>query len=883
MALSKGARLGPYEIVCPIGAGGMGEVYRAHDTRLERDVAIKVLPANFSNDSKLRERFDREARAISSLNHPHICTLFDVGRENGADYLVLEYLEGESLAQKLERGPLPLDQVLRYGIQIAEALERAHRQGVVHRDLKPGNVMITKDGLKLLDFGLAKPMAGASLAATAVAQLTVSRQQQPLTAEGTIVGTFQYMAPEQLEGRDADPRSDLFAFGCVLYEMIAGRRPFEGKTQASVVAAILATEPPPISTLQPLTPPAFERLVKTCVAKDPDERWQTAHDVKLQLKWIAEGGSQAGVAVPVAAHRKHREWTAWGVAAFCLLLAIGAAGAWWQAASAPQRLIKSAILLPEKTQFALMGRSGIPALSPDGTRIAFGAIKDNQRGIWIRALSGEGKPLVGAEDGYGPFWSPDSRYLGFFSQGKMKKVAIAGGAPEIICDADDARGASWGSKDIITFTPNRFSPIYSVPASGGKPVQATDLGDALSNRWPEFLPDGEHFLYVSSPTGSASNMSKVMLASTKDKSSRVVLDSAYNAEYSNGQLFFYRDGMLNAQPFDLKSGALSGEPAPIAPDVQVDSLYSHALFSVSSVGMLVYQPGSVSNLAQLAWFDHKGKALGSVGQSGLFIEVAISPDGKKVIVVEFQQSNIDLWIYELDRGIHTRLTTNGANRYPLWSPDGNYVVYASSKGKDKLSLYRKPVNGDNPPELLASAQSGLIPNDWSRDGKFVVVSTSTPETKEDIWIMPMAGDHKLTSFMQTPFNERAARFSPDQKWVAYSSDESGRYEVYLAPFPAGGRKWQVSNGGGSQPLWSRDGKELYYFSPDNTVMAVVVSAAGDAPKIGIPVALFKSHPRNFDYGIYDVTRDGRFLISSAADESTEPLTLIDNWPALLKK
>lgn len=881
MALSAGTKLGPYEISAPLGAGGMGEVYRARDIRLDRDVAIKILPAHLSSDAQFRERFEREARAISSLNHPHICVLYDVGEQEGIHYLVLEHLEGESLSQRLDRGPLPIAQVLAFGIQIAEALERAHKQGVVHRDLKPGNIMITKDGVKLLDFGLAKPMPGA--AATSAMSMTVSRNE-PLTAQGTIVGTFQYMAPEQLEGRDADPRSDLFALGCVLYEVAAGKRPFEGKTQASVAAAILATEPPPISSVQPLTPPAFERVVKVCMAKDPEERWQTAHDVRLQLKWIAEGGSQAGVAAPVAAHRKHREWTAWIIAAVFLLAAIAAGSAYWITVSAPKPVVRTAILLPDKANFTMMGRNGAPAISPDGTKIAFVAMRDGQKAIWLRDLSSsEAKPIPGTEDGYAPFWSPDGRYLAYFGQQKLKKIAINGGAPEVLCDAEDARGGTWGSKNVILFTPTRFSPIYAVPGSGGTPVPVTNLGQTLSHRWPHFLPDGDHFLFVSTPTGSASPDSRVMLGSLKDKSQKVIQDAAYNVEFSEGKLFFPRDGTLNVQPFDVKTGEISGEAVPISTDIQMDSLFSHALFSVSPSGMLIYAPGSVSGLAELAWFDHKGKQIAITGESGLYIELAISPDESKVVAVEFKRSNIDLWVFELARGIHTRLTTAGANRYPLWTPDGRSVIYGSSNQSSALSLYRKAVDGESAPELLASAKAGLIPTDVSRDGRFVAITTSSPENKQDIVIMPLSGDHKLTPFMQTQFNERAARFSPDDKWMAFSSDESGRYEIYLAPFPNGGRKWQVSNAGGGTPLWSRDGKEIYFIARDNTIMAATIAMVNGEPRIGIPAPLFKAHPRNFDFGVYDVTRDGRFLISSAPDESTAPLTLISNWPALVKK
>lgn len=882
MSLTTGARLGPYEILGPLGAGGMGEVYRARDTRLERDVAIKVLPAHFSNDAKFRERFEREARSISSLNHPNICILYDVGRQDSVDYLVLEYMEGESLAQKLDRGALPIEQVIAYGIQIADALERAHRQGVIHRDLKPANVMVTKNGVKLLDFGLAKPMAGASVAAAALGSMTVSQQPKPLTAEGTLVGTFQYMAPEQLDGRDADPRSDLFALGCVLYEMATGKRPFDGKTQASVVAAILATEPRPISELVPLTPPAFERLVRTCLAKDPDDRWQTAHDVKLQLKWIAEGGSAAGVAAPVAAYRKHREWAAWIVAAVLGMVAVSALGAYWMAASKPQPVVRSSILLPEKVQFKLMGRNGAPAISPDGTKIAFSAIYNNQLSIWVRELSQKDpKPLPGTDEGYAPFWSPDGRYLAFFANGKLKKINVAGGAPETICDADDGRGGSWGSKDVILFA-NRFSPLYMVPASGGKPTPATELNNVLSHRWPHFLPDGEHFLFVSTPTGAFSVDSNVQMGSIRDKSTKRVLDAGYTFDFVNGKIFYLRDSVLNVQSFDASKGEVMGEATLIAGDVQVDSLFSDALFSVSGTGMLVYAPGSLSNLAELAWFDHHGKSLGKLGEPGLYIEVHISPDETKVAAIESKQgANIDIWIHELGRGVHSRLTTTGTNRYPVWAPDGSAIIYGFSQGSSQLNLYRKQVTGDSPPELLASDPAGLIPTDWSRDGKYLAITSRTADTKSDISILSLA-DKKMAPFLKTPFNESSARFSPDGHWLAFASDESGHYEVYLSPFPGGGRKWQVSTAGGTQPLWSKSGSELYYFAPDNTLTSVSFAGTGTEPKFGIPVALFKAHPRNYE-AIYDVTKDGRFLISSAPDESTAPLMLINNWPSLVKK
>jgi eukaryotic-like serine/threonine-protein kinase len=884
MALTSGTKLGPYEIQSPLGAGGMGEVYRARDTRLDRTVAVKILPTHLSSP-EAKQRFEREARAISSLNHPNICTLHDVGHQEGIDFLVMEYLEGETLADRLAKGALPPEQVLKYGIEICEGLERAHKSGVVHRDLKPGNVMLTKTGAKLMDFGLAKAaMPEKSPSSGLTATLMSPGGSHPLTAQGTVVGTFQYMSPEQVEGKEADARSDIFALGAVLYEMATGKRAFTGKSQASIVAAILASDPQPISAVQPMSPPALDRVVRTCLAKDPDERWQTAHDVKLQLKWIAEGGSQAGVAAPVVARRKHREWLAWGLTAILLLLAVASGTAYWRLASAPQRVIRSAILLPQKAGFSLMGRNGVPALSPDGTKVAFVAVKEGQRSIWLRSLgSAEATALSGTEEGYAPFWSPDSRYLAFFAGGKLQKIAVEGGPPEVICDADDARGGSWGSKNVLLFTPTRYSPIFSVPASGGTPVQVTDLGHALSHRWPHFLPDGEHFLFVATPTGSATNESSLRLGSLKSKDSRMVVASAYNAEFAQGQLLFIRDGKLAAQPFDAERGELRGEPAAITSDIQVDALFSHALFSVSANGVLVYEPGVVSNQAQLIWYDHKGKQLSTLGEPGIYIEASIAPDESRVAVAEFHQS-IDLWIYELGRGIHTRFTTTGNNRYPLWSTDGSTIAFASNRQTSQLSLFRQPANGESPAEpVYLSKTSDLIPTDWSRDGRFMTFTQSSGTTKQDIWVQPLSGEQKPFPFMQTSFNEKAARFSPDGHWIAYDSDESGRYEIYLAPFPAGGRKWQVSNAGGSQALWSKNGMELYYLAPDNTIMSATIASASGAVKIGVPNALFRAHPRNFDYGIYDVTRDGRFLISSAPDESNAPLTLISNWPTLVKK
>ncbi|HMA18967.1 MAG TPA: protein kinase [Thermoanaerobaculia bacterium] len=555
MTLSSGTRLGPYELLAPVGAGGMGEVYRAKDTRLDRTVAVKVLPSHLSASAESRQRFEREAKTISQLSHPHICALYDVGNQDGVEFLVMEYLEGETLSDRLAKGALGFDQVLRYGVEIADALDKAHRQGIVHRDLKPGNVMITKSGVKLLDFGLAKAM----LPETSRGSLTAL--PTALTQEGTILGTFQYMAPEQLEGKEADARTDIFSLGTVLYEMATGQKAFSGKTQASLIAAIIERTPPAISTIAPMTPPAFDRVVRTCLAKDPEDRWQTAHDVMLELKWVAEGGSAAGVPAPVVARRKSREKLAWVLAA---LFAIGTIGSaiialrFWKAA-AGTRTIRASVMPPPKSSFRFYGLAGAMALSPDGRFLAYVAsLPEGKRTLWVRPLdSMTEQALAGTEEAAFPFWSPDSRSIGFFANDRLKKIAVSGGPALTICPAIDGRGGAWSGGGSILFA-LRNSVIYRVPETGGSAIAITKFDASRSDtsqRWPVALPDGRHFLYLASPQGSASDNNALFFASIDGKENRKILQPApMNAAYASGHLLYARENTLLAQRFDPTGG-----------------------------------------------------------------------------------------------------------------------------------------------------------------------------------------------------------------------------------------------------------------------------------------------------------------------------------------
>ena len=654
MTLATGTKLGPYEIQSALGAGGMGEVYRARDTRLDRTVAIKILPEHLSGSPDARQRFDREARAISGLNHPNICTLHDVGHQDGVDFLVMEFLEGETLADRLMKGPLPLDQLLKCAVEICDGLEKAHRSGVVHRDLKPGNVMLTKAGAKLMDFGLAKAVSQADLPPSALTATLVSpAANRPLTAQGTIVGTFQYMAPEQIEGKDADARSDIFALGAVLYEMAAGKRAFAGKTTASVVAAILASEPQPISAVQPMAPAALDQVIRICLAKDPGERWQSVHDVKLQLRAIAAGGSQAGAQ---AVSPRRRDRAGWIIASALLLLLLTAGAAWWMNA----RRVPTAMYFSSTAPFP----ANSVALSPDGKVVAMVAYSDqgNKYVIWTQAVGGRTATVVpGTEDASLPFWSPDGRWIGFFSQGRLKKVdLLSGRSAQVLCDAPGGRGGAWNRDGTILFG-LPFGPLYRVPSSGGTPVALTKLDvsrSEASHRWPAFLPDGKHFVYLAANFSGQFDKNAIFVGSLDSDEKKFVVSASSNAAYADpGYLLYLRDDALVAQHFDVRNYVLSGEPRTLSDSVRYSPQIDLAVFDVAGKSTLVVQTGRGTAKSQLLWFDRSGKQVGAVSSPGMFANPSLSPDGQRVAVdqIDSDGRHVNIWIHELANDAVARL------------------------------------------------------------------------------------------------------------------------------------------------------------------------------------------------------------------------------------
>ena len=890
MPLAPGTKLGPYEISGPLGAGGMGEVYRARDTRLERSVAIKILPAQLSDDPVRKQRFEREAITISSLNHPHICVLHDVGSQDGVDYLVMECVEGETLAKRLEKGPLPLEQVLKYGGQIADALDKAHRSGVVHRDLKPGNIMLTPTGAKLLDFGLAKPAAPL----TSAAVLTAVTQDSPVTAQGSIVGTFQYMSPEQIEGKELDGRSDIFSFGAVLYEMLTGQRAFEGKSQLSVASAIIEKEPAPITSTKPLTPPALDHAIKKCLAKVPDERWQSASDLASELKWVSESSSQAGIPAPTMSKRKTREPLARAIAIAGLLTAALVGVAYYRETGKPAQVIRAVIPTEEGTSPVFTGDlAGPVALSPDGNALVFGA-SDAQGKVtlWVRDLNGlHARSLAGTDGATFPFWSPDGRSLGYFAGGKLKTVPLEGGTPTDICDAPSGRGGTWNAQGTILFSPQFESAIYQVPASGGSPTLLTTLDKAKhdSHRWPYFLPDGRHFLYlaVNRMVGHEPN-DAIYFASLDGKENRLLLRAFTNAAYGAGQLLFVRGAELMAQPFDPDAGKLTGESARIAQGVGVDPSIWRASFDAARSNILVYTTGG-SLVAQAVWYDRSGKALGVVGDKApQLFHVRISPDGTKV-ATEFGEATTSIWIYDLRRKVNTRLTLDqeASVDTPVWSPDGRWVAYHGLQN-GKNNLYRQAASGVGERELLlegASVQQN--PTDWSPDGKSLLFTVGDLAGQGRVWLLPLNGDHKAVPVVQSGSLSQDARFSPDGRWIANASNASGRLEIYIIPSEGREGRWQVSSAGGSQPIWRRDGKEIFYLALDNALMSVPITLSNEGIEVGAARQLFRM-PKlvgvTGNFYAYDVTPDGlRFLALETPQSIPPTITVVTNWTAELKK
>jgi len=877
MTLSPGSRLGPYEIVAPAGAGGMGEVYRAKDTRLGREVAVKVLPQHLIESPEVRARFEREARTVSSLNHPHICTLHDVGREGSTDYLVMELVDGETLGARIERGALPLPELLRIGIQIADALDRAHRAGVVHRDLKPGNVMLTRAGAKLMDFGLARATGTPGQAGgSGVTMVTLAQSpNRKLTAEGSIVGTFQFMPPEQLEGKEADARSDLWALGCLLYECATGRAAFSGASQASLIGAIMHTDPRPMVEVAPLTPPAFERLVRACLTKDPDERIQTAHDVRLQLEWIRDAGSQTGVPAPVAAKRSIRERVAWvlaatGLAAAAVLLALRLA------APTGNEPIQASILPPSDTP--LLHYASAISISPDGRNLAFAAGSDSDAQLWLRPLGSDAvRPIPDSNLGLAIFWSPDSRYFGYATlEGKLKKIAVAGGEPMTICNLQWSRGAAWGRQDVIVFAPAPEGPLMAVPAAGGEPSPVTTLDpdrQQRSHRFPSFLPDGEHFLFLALPGGEGGY--ETFVGSVHEGSVKKVLTADSAAIYAEpGFLLFAREGKILAQPFDTGRLELSGEPTVIADAPAKTDLDAEPVVSASDDGRLVFlRSGVRSN--RLEWIDRTGAVRSTVPlPPGPWNMFRLSPDMRHAAVM----NGTDIWVIDLDRAIPTRFAPTLSNEASVvWLADGRHLAFSSNRS-GRAEIYIGSMDTAEEPEMIPTTDAQFKTLwDISHDGRYLVFGVVDDATSWDLWILPMEQDGKPTLYQSAPGPELQAEISPDGRWLAYAGGESGNPEVYVQSFPVSGRKVRISVDGGNFPGWTRGGKELVYTKGD-TVMTVPI-AGGDDLQPGAPRPLM-SLPEGTTGA--DATPDGERFLVTAGPDAQRDIRVILNWTSLLK-
>ena len=888
MPLTAGTRLGPYEVVSPLGSGGMGEVYRARDTRLGRDVAVKILHSDLTADAEVRNRFEREARTISGLNHPNICTLFDVGRQGDTAYLVMELVDGETLAQRLSAGPLPTAEVLRLGAQIADALERAHRAGVIHRDLKPGTVMLTRSGAKLMDFGLARPALVAGSHGGAMTQSPTIAQ--PLTAQGTIVGTFQDMAPELLAGREADARADLWALGFVLYEMATGKSAFDGKSQAHLIAAIMNQEPASMTNLAPMTPPALDQLVRALLAKDPEDRIQTAHDVRLQLQWIAEGGSRGSVPAPVAARRRFRERTGWVVATAMFLLAGGLA---WQllAHRPPAPSLKHVTILPPENA-NIDEEESFTSISPDGKSIVFVATDSaGSTQLWRRDLAeSRAHPLAGTDQAALPFWSPDSRFVGFFADGKLKKIDAEGRNVIPLCDAPDGRGGAWSSRGVIVFAPTSRGGLWKVPQAGGRAVQVmapdTARGEA-GLRFPCFLPDGNHFLYVSM---SGVDSIATRLASLDGSKTRWLLNGDGGTLYAApGYLLFGRNASLMAQPFDPSSGRLRGDPQVLGLAPGVTTFAGSPIASVSQNGIIAQRHRTLPTFVP-TWLDRAGHHLGDVPMvPGFFFGASLSPDEKHIATIHVPEGGGgDVWTVDLESGRSNRLTDLPSAENPIWSPDGKSIAFSALTGKAR-NIYLLPAGGGEPEVYVAATHPFLDAFGWTPDGSYFIFRDLDSQTGEDIWAVHETGDRKPYPLLHSRWHELDAQLSPDGRWISYRSNESGRAELYIASFPALDTRARVStDGAGSGPRsesgrghWRKDGREIVWIGSDGlTVMSASVETAGGL-RVGTPHRLCTLPQGGVSF---TATSDlQRFLILEPRNtKEGSSIQLILDWPAELK-
>ncbi len=877
-----------YRLLSKLGAGGMGEVYRATDTKLGRDVAIKMIPAAFAQDADRMARFTREAQMLAALNHPNIAQIYGV--EERA--LVMELVEGATLAERIAQGPVPLEEALPIARQIAEALEYAHERGIVHRDLKPANVKITPEGrVKVLDFGLAKALANDPVSSNPASSPTLTMRS---TVAGVILGTAAYMPPEQAKGKEVDRRADIWAFGVVLAEMLTGLPMYRGETASEVLAAVIMKEPD-LSGLPAGTPAQVRKLLARCLDKDPQRRLQAIGEARIAIEEALSGNAVAEVAAvpaPVASARGIYPW----IAASVLAVALAALALVHFREKPPEEaLLRFSLSSPERATFVLTGPGGStdigpPVLSPDGRRIAFNAHQEGSRTlIWLRSLDRlDAQPITGTEDAMYPFWSADGRSLAFFSGGKLKKVDAAGGPTLSLCDATRGYGGAWNQEGIIVFS-SATGPLQKVSAAGGVAVPVTTLDPnkhETSHRWPWFLPDGRHFLYLA----VAGDHSTIRVGSLDGGETKTLFESRLNAIYAQGHLLFMRETTLMAQPFDAQRLLTAGDAVPVAEQIRTTTESLHAIVSASQNGFLVYATGTLP-ATQLTWFDRKGKATGTLGDGGTASSVALSSDRRNAAasLVDPGSRNRDIWIFDVTRGLKTRFTFDPADeRQAAWSPNGRSLVFNSNR-TGHFDLFQKQANGVGNEELVLADSIDKYPTGWSPDGKFLLYNTfSDPNTKDDIWVLPIGPERsgeprKPFPFAHTACNEDNGQFSPDGRWIAYESDESQRKEIYVAPFPGPGGKRQISIGGGIEPRWRKDGKEIYYISLDLKLMAAAVNTKADVLDVGVVSTLFAG-PWSAGGGYhYDVSADGQhFLVRAEQNQAVQPLTVVQHWTAGLK-
>ena len=896
MALSSGTYIGPYEITGPLGAGGMGEVYRARDKKLSRDVALKILPDLFASDADRLARFEREATVLASLNHPNIGAIYGFEESAGKKALVLELVEGDTLADRIMRGPIPIDEALPIARQICDALEAAHEHGVVHRDLKPANIKVRADGtVKVLDFGLAKLVEGPAQAGHYVLD-SPTITSPAATGVGVIMGTAAYMSPDQARGRPADKRADLWAFGCVLYEMLTGKRAFESSEVSDTLALIL-TKDPDWSMLPQSTPPVVRTLLRRCLEKDRRRRLADASDARLEIEEAITNPATAAAQIFGPRH-KSRERIAWGLFALALLAAAALAipATLYVLRPPPDApLTRLDIVTPPTTEAFNF------ALSPDGRQLVFVANDGGRSRVWLRSLDqATAQSLPGTDGANWPFWAPDGRAIGFFADGKLKRLNLSGGAPQELASALQGRGGTWSADDVIVYGGTATSGLMQVPARGGTATSATRLSAGQgSHRWPQFLPDGRRFIFSASLGQPEAR--GVFVASLDGGESRRILDVDTSAMYAPpGFLLYVSNDVLVAQRFDESAAVVTGDPEPVAQGVGTEDGMWRGGFSVSTTGVVAHRAGAGSRRV-LQWVNRSGKVLrttklGADVSLGTIAYPSISPDGRQLVLAVTSQGNPDIWLLTIDSGVMSRFTTDPTvDTGPLWRPDGKQIVFRSSRS-GPFDLFEKPADSAGNERLLLTTPENKSATDWSKDGRVLLYTVADPKTASDLWALPMsepANARKPFSVLQTSFDEIQGQFSPDGHWMAYVSNESGRYDVYVKPFPDAGGRFLVSTAGGTNPRWSRDGKELFYVA-DNQLMATPIRPGRDARTLtaGAPIALFATHlamggnlsARGYNSSAqYTVTSDGQFLMNVTSDDAiTSPITLVLNWTAALK-